>query len=193
MKIRLMSHSDIDQVVRLHQNNLITPASKIGSVYLRKFYEQLILRPDLNTCLVAEKKGEIVAAISASSNLASTLKLLKSLLSPKMLALVARAILLGQVSFIELLNRVRFEYLVIQRYKIYPTILTLFVDSHYQRQGIGKMLVKQLTKEFSKKNISRLFVDTYSDNDQALIFYKAMGFKKVDKVIDSFIFEKKLE
>ncbi len=55
-------------------------------------------------------------------------------------------------------------------------IRSLAVKKEYQKQGIGKKLVKKCLKETEQLGVKRVFVLTYIPD-----FFKKVGFKEIDK------------
>ncbi len=64
-------------------------------------------------------------------------------------------------------------------------IVNIQVLPEIQREGIGKLLVQKL-----KNNSPILVANVYEKNEAALLFFRAMGFKKVNENIDETINEK---
>ena len=64
-------------------------------------------------------------------------------------------------------------------------IINIQVIPKIQREGIGKILIEKLKNE--NKN---LIVRVYEKNNNAILFFKAMGFKKIDDFTDEAVNEK---
>ncbi len=60
-------------------------------------------------------------------------------------------------------------------------ILTLIVDSNYQKQGQASFLLKTLMTLLVHKNISQIFLEVAEDNEGAYSFYKKYGFQLLNK------------
>ncbi|MDO5557414.1 MAG: GNAT family N-acetyltransferase [Clostridia bacterium] len=58
-------------------------------------------------------------------------------------------------------------------------IKAFFVDEKYKRQGIGTMLMNNIKKEYKY-----LLVRVYEKNISSVLFFKAMGFKKISSEIN---------
>jgi ribosomal-protein-alanine N-acetyltransferase len=56
-------------------------------------------------------------------------------------------------------------------------ILTLGVDPHWQRQGIGRALVEGLMRAAQRAEIGRVFLEVAEDNAAAKALYGSLGFE----------------
>lgn len=61
-------------------------------------------------------------------------------------------------------------------------ILMLAVDENYRKRGVGSRLLKKIILNFS--DVRRIYLETRTDNIEAIEFYKKNGFKIVEKVKD---------
>lgn len=182
MKTRRLSKKDIGTVSRLHQQTLDTPGSKIGMVYLTHLYSSLYKN---NLCFTAVDQGQVIGAITATSNLKEI-----QAFSWKVVIATILPIILGKVTIAEVLNRVWFDIFILKHLqKPYLYISTLFADKKFQRKGIGKKLIERVLKE---KKITNIYVDTYLNNKKAIKFYKALGFRVVCRITDSLVLEYKI-
>ena len=59
-------------------------------------------------------------------------------------------------------------------------ILSIQVKPEIQREGIGKLLIEK-----AKKDNGNLRLNIYEKNNQAVLFFKAMGFKKINESIEN--------
>ncbi|MGM0778673.1 MAG: N-acetyltransferase family protein [Bacillota bacterium] len=67
-------------------------------------------------------------------------------------------------------------------YKEFQGELTsIYILKEFQGQGIGKALVKSVTKELGKSGINTMLVFVLADNNSTL-FYEAIGGKVIDKI-----------
>lgn len=188
-----MEVNEAGVIARLHEKILESPSSKIGEVYLCRLYSLLLSQPEVHLCFVGQEKGEVVAAITVTRDLHKTSKLFKRLFSAKVAFVILKAVMRGRVTMTELINRMRFDKSILKQFASpYPTILTLFVLEQYQRKGIGSRLVSEVMRRLKEEKLKMLYVDTLSHNTQAADFYKASGFKERQKVIDSIVFERRL-
>lgn len=60
-------------------------------------------------------------------------------------------------------------------------LYAIYILKEYQRNGLGKLLVKPVIEELKQKNISTMIVKVLEDNDSYL-FYEALGGEKIDTV-----------
>lgn len=58
---------------------------------------------------------------------------------------------------------------------------SIYILKEFQGQGIGKALVKSVTKELGKSGMNTMLVFVLADNNSTL-FYEAMGGKVIDKI-----------
>jgi ribosomal protein S18 acetylase RimI-like enzyme len=56
-------------------------------------------------------------------------------------------------------------------------ISKLAIHPHFQNQGLGSQLFAQLITDLKQKNITRLELKVESDNQNAIRFYKKLGFQ----------------
>lgn len=187
MIIKPVAMRDLNTITDLHIKNLPYTASKIGKEYVKSLYRVIILNPQEHLCLAAIDEGKVVGLISATKDLKKTQWIIKKGLTPKIYLLALKALLMFKVSPFELFRKIRFENLLVKKFKNpYPTILTLFVIEQYRRQGVGKKLIKSLKENF-KVHSSKIYVDTLVKNERAKKFYQSTGFKKVVNIKDSVV------
>jgi len=58
-------------------------------------------------------------------------------------------------------------------------IQTLAIDPHFQRQGLGSMLLTALLVEAWKRNVDDVFLEVRADNDAAQALYGRAGFREI--------------
>lgn len=176
-----MNASDIDDVVRIHEKVLPTTTARIG--LLPFFYRCMINHPDEHIALVATEKTRIIGAITVTRDAHKTQAYLAKLstLLPLLSAIMRR-----RVTVSELLDRMFTEHATIAVARPYQTMLTLVVDSHWQRKGIGARLVSSLNVN------GKLYVDTETTNIKAQQFYKRIGFRFIKTIRNSMIAVKML-
>ncbi len=185
MEIRKLDINDIEAVAKLHQANLDSPGSKIGRVYLIKFYRLFLVNPKFNNCFVALNKNKIIGVITTTTNLKKV-----KVFSIQIFIAIFLSIILGRIKISEIFNRLRFEIQITDHLqKSYLYIVILFVDKKFQRQGISRKLVEKI---FQGEKNQIIYVDTYLNNKKAIKFYKALNFKKVRQITDSLVLEYKI-
>ena len=64
----------------------------------------------------------------------------------------------------------------------------IFVDNDYKRKGYGRMLIEEVSKFAKKNNCKRIELNCWSFNENALKFYKNIGF-----IQQRIVFEKPVE
>ena len=65
-------------------------------------------------------------------------------------------------------------------------IARLAVHPGWQGRGLGRLLVADILKTFSKKGIDRVSVNTQADNDRSRQLYRAMGFQETGQTYPFF-------
>jgi len=63
-------------------------------------------------------------------------------------------------------------------------IISLAVDTNYKRQNIGSRLVKVAIDIFKNFNIKRINLEVKTQNKEAICFYKSIGFKCGEKILN---------
>lgn len=181
MDIRPITIADIDAVCRIHKRVLPTTTARIG--LLPTFYKTMIAYPNLHLALVAIEKKRIIGAITATRDAHRTQSYLTKLSTvfPLLQALIRRRVRLG-----ELLDRMLTERAILRTDHPYQTILTLVVDTPWQRKGVGRKLVTTLPI------IGKLYVDTETNNTKAKSFYRRNGFRFIKTVRNSMVAVKTL-
>lgn len=66
-------------------------------------------------------------------------------------------------------------------------VMTIGVDIHSQKKGIGKKLMAKLISEYGSMK-KRVVVDTEANNKKAVAFYKSIGFKIEREILGNIIF-----
>lgn len=181
MDVRPMRLSDIDAVVGIHERVLPTTTARIR--LLPHFYTTMCKHTKLHVALVAVEKNHVIGAITATRDARRTQSLL---LSPRVLFQTAWAIISGRVAITELVDRMVTERNIQKIASPYQTILTLVVDTAFQRKGIGKKLVSSLPIT------GKLYVDTEITNTKAQLFYKRSGFRFIKTIRSSMVAVKTL-
>lgn len=62
-------------------------------------------------------------------------------------------------------------------------IYHLAVNDGFRKQGIGKKLMAQALKKLRQQGIARCHLFLYSDNEDAMKFYKSTGWKRRDNLL----------
>jgi ribosomal protein S18 acetylase RimI-like enzyme len=69
-------------------------------------------------------------------------------------------------------------------------ISVINVDENYRRKGIGKNLISNAIKTARDKRCTRIILDVSKDNENAIKFYKKVGFKIYEEVNTKLFFQK---
>ena len=59
----------------------------------------------------------------------------------------------------------------------YSELDKIFIEPLYRKYGIGRRFVVMTAKWVKSNGVKVLIVSTWGDNDKAIVFYKAVGFK----------------
>ncbi|MHA1270424.1 MAG: GNAT family N-acetyltransferase [Candidatus Helarchaeota archaeon] len=59
-------------------------------------------------------------------------------------------------------------------------VYAIAIDPNYQNKGIGKELIKKLTENLIKRDISSLYLHVKETNNKAIKFYSSLGFKTLE-------------
>lgn len=106
------------------------------------------------------------------------------------LASLTKAFKQTGISTVALINNQIVGYQISTSMTIYGHLARLAVHPDYQRQGIGKGLVYHLLKRFENLGLSRVTVNTQSDNKPSLNLYKQFNFRPTSENIR--VYETKL-
>jgi ribosomal protein S18 acetylase RimI-like enzyme len=68
----------------------------------------------------------------------------------------------------------------VYRKKKFFEIENLGVIPEYRKRGVGTLLYNSLVQELKKHGYERIYLNCYSKNDEALCFYKKLGFEEID-------------
>lgn len=181
---RQLTASDIEDAVRLHKELIPSAGARIGESYLCRLYTTLLENPLMHFVLGAYENNRLVGIIAATNDFKET----ERLLNKRLLSLVP-TILFGlvrnQYSLDELLSHVKVGSHMKRISWTSPYIVSLAVDSRFQRRGIATRLIQHVREHWKTKS---LMVNTQATNSAARNFYKKMGFTPVSTVADSIIF-----
>lgn len=194
MKIRLMTNTDLKQIINLHIKTLpCTMSSKIGEKYLNVLYRKILSDKKTHISLVAYEKNQILGALTLTKNIKITQKILNPIHSYSLICLVITSLVKRKISLREIFDKLYFESKIISKFKSpYASILTLFVKPASQKQGVGKSLVQRVTGILKTEGVGKIFVDTLVTNSVGISFYKKMGFGIRIRLNDSFVLSRKI-
>lgn len=63
-------------------------------------------------------------------------------------------------------------------------IENMFIDEKFRRKGIGKALIEAVSKEAFIREVKRLKVGAFAKNSPAQEFYKKLGFKEHEIILE---------
>jgi ribosomal protein S18 acetylase RimI-like enzyme len=193
IKIIPLSENHILSVSRMHRVSISnTTPSLLGEKFLAQMYRVLIV--DANSiCLVAENQNHrLFGAVTATRNLPKTLQNQKKIFYKlPVITRLFKMVFTRKINPLDIWNRMCFEkYLIGILKSDSSTILTLFVDSKYRGQGIGRQLMQSVLSCLKKSSVS-VFVDTRENNINAIDFYRDIGFTQIDRCFGNVILKLK--
>ena len=63
-------------------------------------------------------------------------------------------------------------------------IENMYIDDKYRYKGVGKLLFKKLKQLLKREGVKRIKVGTLSQNEQAIRFYKRIGFEEFETILE---------
>jgi ribosomal protein S18 acetylase RimI-like enzyme len=193
LQITPLEEQYLKDVVRIHRHVLgYTFNSRLGPDHLAFLYRAMAQAEDsyVGVALIDDQPVGVVSGTLDMDKI--KMSMLSSFKLRQWGYLLLR--LLGQPSLIHewwkgnIIGRsVYFERKLIQ-----PILTAIAVDSGYQGQGVGKCLVHDLERFFTRKNIVYYRLDTLIENSSARKFYEHLGFQQVEMRADSIVFVKKI-
>ena len=132
-------------------------------------------------------KNRVIGSIGLTSDLNQFQLQIKRELALIDYLLIVKSIMMLKTTVTDLVRRIIFERELAKNLTMpYKTIVTLFVDKNYRRQGVATELLKSAIKD--DKHLTKIFyVDTLAKNGAATKFYKNLGFSPVTKIKDSIL------
>ena len=167
--IRKLSEFDIQQVAKLHKEELSGFIPELGKEFLNLFYKTSAEMPEMFT-FVQEEKGNVLGFVSGITDARGLNK---------------KILLRRPLRFVFILLR----YLIVHPQKTakffrilaYPgfseggaELLSLAVSSDCRLQGIGRKLFRATAKEFKRRGIKKFRISAYKKLP-ANKFYEKMG------------------
>lgn len=70
-------------------------------------------------------------------------------------------------------------YIIFHISKDFTDIYKIYIREKNRRNGYGKKLIKEVEKMAKRFNSSKLMIEVRSKNDNAINFYKKLGYKKI--------------
>lgn len=148
----------------------------LGNKFVCCLY-QAIIESDQAFGFVAIKDGEVLGFVSCVESLSSVYKHIIK----KDFCKLAWAMLPKMLRWYNIKNTIATLLYPSKTRKNLPSaeILTIVVDKHVRKMGVGRRLIEQSYDEFCKRGIKWIKVITGEDQ-QADEFYKTVGFKLID-------------
>lgn len=169
--LRKLKVRDVNQVTKIHYEELPGFLSTLGEKFLNKFYKASLDIPEFAT-YVEEENEHILGFVSIAE---TTNGLLNKVIFTDLLGFTVLFLSYFIVHFYDIP-----KVLKILAYPGFegdtPELLTISIGKDYQRRGIGKRLFKKASDEFRKKGIREFKISVY-DRLQANSFYIKMGCK----------------
>lgn len=167
--LRMMEFHDIDQVARLHSEELPGFLSELGEAFLKKFYKSSLSIPEMIT-IVEAQNGQVLGFVTGAVR---TKSLNKKIIFKDMTGFGISLLRY----FITHPSRI-FRIFKIFTYPGFsddgPEILTIAVAKKWQGKGIGRKLFQEIAREFQKKGIRSFRVSVY-DRLASNRFYRKIG------------------
>lgn len=169
----MLTQEDINQIARIHKEELSGFLPELGLPFLRKFYRASLELPIIFT-IVEKKNGQILGFVTG---IETAKGLYFKIISQD---IIGFGILFfkffishpGQLlKFINILTYPGFSTNT-------PELLTIAVSKKHQGRGVGKSLFCALREEFKNRKINKFKISVY-DKLPAVGFYKKIGCKQV--------------
>lgn len=176
--IRNARKSDISVIVSIHLNAF--PRfflSQLGSRFLTLYYNS-VREQDKGILLTCELDGEVIG-LCAGTLLSSgfNAKLIKADLFHYGIESL-RLLVTAPQSLLHLMKNMKKENSKEGDDGNYAELLSIAVNPKVQRSGAGKAMLSALEEEVKRREGKRLSLTTdYEDNDNALGFYKSLGYE----------------
>jgi ribosomal protein S18 acetylase RimI-like enzyme len=172
-KVNKLSTPDLVEIISLHKTVLNDSVlNKLGDDFLNLVYQEFA-EGEKKVMLIVRKNRHIVGVLTASI---SNDGFYKDLMGKNILLTLKIALRIGFFNtklFLTILQLLFFSRNDILDAELY----FLAVDSKFQRQGIGTMLLNRLNEEFARQGIKKFIVFTKSKNLTSNNFYKKLKFK----------------
>ena len=143
-----------------------------------KFYYLNFVRSKETVTLVAEDGNRVVGFSAATTNCKGfNSRLIKSnLFSFGMLAL--KLVFTNPKALLRLVKNLTKKSSEIDDNEEYAELYSIGVDLSQQGKGIGKLMLTETEVALMHKGVEKVSLTTdYNDNEQAIGFYKSMGYK----------------
>ena len=159
----------IDQVVKIHRQELSGFLSNLGENFLEKFYRQSLYIPELFTFAIKENEQVLGFMMAATA----TKSLYKKIIFTDILGfgIIFLKYLITHLNKIpKILQTMAYPGF---SYDI-PELLTIAIAKRQQGKGLGRKLFIKTVEEFRKRGVKNFKISTYA-RLSANEFYKKMG------------------
>jgi ribosomal protein S18 acetylase RimI-like enzyme len=167
--VRPLELSDIDDVARIHKEELHGFLPELGIPFLKKFYLTSLNLPIMFT-YIDEQNGQIAGFVSG---IMTTKGLFLKIISQD---IIGFGILF--LSFIITHFMAFFKMMATLAYPGFsqddPELLTIAISNKYQKKGIGRTLFQKTAEEFKKRGVREFQISVYN-RLPAVGFYKKIG------------------
>lgn len=178
MTIRNADVNDVEGIVRIHCSAFKGFFLTSLGVGFLKFYYLNFVRSKETVTLVAEDGNRVVGFSAATTNCKGfNSRLIKSnLFSFGMLAL--KLVFTNPKALLRLVKNLTKKSSEIDDNEEYAELYSIGVDLSQQGKGIGKLMLTETEVALMHKGVEKVSLTTdYNDNEQAIGFYKSMGYK----------------
>jgi len=166
-----LTFQDIDQVVKLHKQELSGFLSELGESFLKKFYRQSLSIPELFTFTIAENE-QILGFVTGTT---TTKGLYRRIIFTDILGFI----------FIFVNYFITHPSKIMKAMQVFaypgfvddsPELLTIAIGKKRQKKGFGRKLFEKTVAEFKRRRVKSFKISAYTKLS-ANGFYKKMGCK----------------
>lgn len=170
--IEPLAFKDINQVVRIHKQELPGFLSELGEDFLEKYYRASFSIPELFTLVVKENE-QVLGFVTGTS---TTKGLYRRIIFTDILGFI----------FIFMNYFITHPQKIIKAMHIFaypgfaadgPELLTIAIAKRQQRRGFGRKLFDQAVNEFQKRGVKNFKISAYA-RLPANGFYQKMGCRR---------------
>lgn len=167
--LRKMEFHDIDQVARMHREELPGFLSELGEGFLKRFYKASLFLPEIFT-IVLVKNGQFLGFVSCATRLGG---LYKKIFAKDPFGF-ASVLLSYSVTHPEGIVRLIKTMVYPGFYGDVPELLTIVVAKSQRNRGFGEKLFLGAFREFGRRGVKSFRVSVYGKLP-ANGFYKKIG------------------
>ena len=176
MRIYPIQSHHLQEVMKLHQNNLTDISASFGTVYLRQMYTSLLSDTNTHIFLGAFNNNNLIGMLIASNDIHTSFQQIKPHMSLETVLSTIMALLSGKIAIGRIFRRIIFEKKITSYMNRKDTyILILVIDNQFRRRRVATKLFHALLQ---RKPSSVMWVDAKHSDKAALKFYTNIGFIK---------------